>query len=75
MTSADRIKSGKVYQVVVDNLRQNLEAIKNYEEVCVFLILRLYVVNGVISQTESIWDSKPTKSVSYHYKRSITRTA
>ena len=33
MTSADRIKSGEVYRVVVDNLRQNLEVIKNYEEV------------------------------------------
>lgn len=32
MTSADRIKSGEVYKVVVDNLRQNLEAIKNYEQ-------------------------------------------
>merc|ERR1712062_684606 len=32
MTSADRIKSGEVYRVVVDNLRQNLEVIKNYEE-------------------------------------------
>ena len=37
MTSADRIKSGEVYRVVVDNLRQNLEVIKNYEEVRLIL--------------------------------------
>ena len=63
MTSADRIKSGEVYKVVVDNLRQNLEVIKNYEEVKTLLlpILPICFKSGVISSLQKRYGSlKPS---------------